>query len=67
VFDHYDFPDGVKILELGCGNGAIWKANSPRISPAWEVILSDFSEGMLRDAEINKVGINNCCRVKNII
>jgi ubiquinone/menaquinone biosynthesis C-methylase UbiE len=56
VFDHYDFQKSSKILELGCGNGAIWKANYARISPTWEVVLSDFSAGMLRDAEKNLAG-----------
>ncbi len=53
VFDRFRKEDGLKVLELGCGTGMLWKVNKARIPGRWEIILSDFSEGMLRDAEGN--------------
>ena len=37
------------MLELGCGNGALWKENYDRIPQNVSVLLNDISEGMLRD------------------
>lgn len=42
----------LKILEVGCGDGSIWKGNIPA-SPSISVTLSDISEGMLRDTKRN--------------
>ena len=38
------------ILELGCGDGELWKENITRIPEEVKITLSDISEGMLRDA-----------------
>ena len=38
------------ILEVGCGDGTFWKENEDMLYPTSEIILSDISEGMLRDA-----------------
>lgn len=43
-------PGAVRILEIGCGPGGIWKANRSRLPSAWSLCLSDFSEGMVREA-----------------
>lgn len=43
--------DGKSILELGCGNGELWRANRDRIPVDTKICLSDLSEGMVRDAE----------------
>lgn len=40
----------LSILELGCGDGTLWKENFDKIPPNATIILSDISEGMLRDA-----------------
>jgi ubiquinone/menaquinone biosynthesis C-methylase UbiE len=50
IFDQMNFPDNSKVLELGCGNGIFWKTNHDRIMDDSQIILSDFSEGMLNDA-----------------
>ncbi|MFD0716943.1 methyltransferase domain-containing protein [Paenibacillus sp. GCM10027626] len=39
-----------RILELGCGDGALWQRNADRIPEDWDVTLTDLSEGMLSDA-----------------
>ena len=53
VFDQFRLPERCRILELGCGTGALWLENLNRIPEGWEIILSDFSEGMLKQAEQN--------------
>lgn len=40
----------MKILEVGCGDGALWTENLARLPQNISVTLSDISEGMLRDA-----------------
>ena len=42
---------GFRVLELGCGNGALWTENMEKIpySPKLCITLSDISEGMIRD------------------
>ncbi len=39
------------ILEIGCGDGSLWSANLSRMPEKISIILSDISEGMLRDAK----------------
>lgn len=53
IYDQLEIHPGMKILEIGCGDGTIWNENRMRIpkSPEEiEITLSDISEGMLRDA-----------------
>ena len=50
VFDQIKFPENAKVLELGCGNALLWKSNLDRIPEDATITLSDFSEGMLKDA-----------------
>ncbi len=49
VFDHFQLPGGARVLELGCGMGALWKENAERIPAGWRITLCDFSPGMLED------------------
>lgn len=49
IFEQCRMKPGMKILELGCGDGALWSENRSRIPNRTEIILSDISEGMLRD------------------
>ncbi|MEY8354674.1 methyltransferase domain-containing protein [Lachnospiraceae bacterium 54-53] len=42
---------GKRILELGCGNGELWRANKEKIPQDADICLSDVSKGMVRDAE----------------
>ncbi len=50
-FDQFDLPAGARVLELGCGPGYLWRDNMDRIPDDWDVTLSDFSEGMLQEAQ----------------
>ena len=47
VFDQFDLPSASRILELGCGDGTLWRLNLERVPSAWDIVLSDRSFGML--------------------
>lgn len=40
-----------QIIELGCGNGELWRANADRIPEDFHVSLSDVSAGMIQDVQ----------------
>jgi len=50
VFDQIRFKEGARVLELGSGNALLWKSNLDKIPDDVNVLLSDFSSGMLKDA-----------------
>jgi SAM-dependent methyltransferase len=50
VFDGYAFGDEAEVLEVGCGDGNIWRENLDRIPPGWRLTLTDFSPGMVEAA-----------------
>ncbi len=56
IFDHFDLKPASRILELGCGSGMLWLKNLDRIPPGWTITLSDFSPGMLQEAQHNLHG-----------
>jgi SAM-dependent methyltransferase len=53
VFDQFDLPLAARILELGCGTGQLWVQNGDRLPVTWQVTLSDFSQGMVAQAQQN--------------
>ena len=53
VFDRFGLSPTSRVLELGCGPGHLWTANLDRIPDGWDVILSDLSPGMIREARVN--------------
>ena len=53
VFGNYRLGPGQDILELGCGNAGIWRANAPKIPKDIKLVLSDISAGMLDAARQN--------------
>ncbi|MDD3340281.1 MAG: methyltransferase domain-containing protein [Lachnospiraceae bacterium] len=50
IFQQCGITPGMRILEIGCGDGTLWTANHDQIPEDTQIILSDISEGMLRDA-----------------
>ena len=59
VFDHLDFTNVTDVLEIGCGNGALWRENTSRIPEGISIILSDISEGMVVAARQALSGYDN--------
>lgn len=50
IYEQCRISPGMKILEIGCGDGTLWKDSFPDIPNELHIVLSDVSEGMLRDA-----------------
>lgn len=50
LFEQLDLAADAHIIELGCGNGALWWENRERIPPGWRITLTDLSPGMLAEA-----------------
>ena len=49
IFRQCQIHEGMNILELGCGDGALWTQNLERLPEGVHITLSDISQGMLRD------------------
>lgn len=49
IYEQCQITEGMKILELGCGNGRLWIENKAKLPADCEIILSDISKGMIRD------------------
>lgn len=50
IYEQCQICSGMKVLEVGCGDGTLWVQNKKLIPESVEITLSDVSEGMLRDA-----------------
>ena len=59
LFEHIDIKDDARVLELGTGSARVWLQNRTRIPQAWDITLSDFSEGMLAEAKNNLADIDH--------
>ena len=53
IASHYRISEGMRVLELGCGTGTMWKGQDGLISKCSQLVLTDFSEGMVRAAHDN--------------
>lgn len=51
IFEQYNMKENDRILELGCGDGSMWKTHA--IPTGASLLLTDFSEGMLDSAKAN--------------
>jgi SAM-dependent methyltransferase len=56
VFDQLNLPSECRILELGCGPGDLWCENLDHVPTGWQITLTDFSPGMLQQAQENLAG-----------
>jgi ubiquinone/menaquinone biosynthesis C-methylase UbiE len=50
MWDQLDLPTDASVLEVGCGTGDLWAANTGRVPASWRLVLSDLSLGMLSAA-----------------
>lgn len=61
IYEQCNIHENMKILELGCGNGALWTEHMRQAAMKTQavfpdnvqIVLSDISEGMLRDVKRN--------------
>ncbi len=47
LFAHVQLPDNARVLEIGCGSGALWERVRVNMPLAWKITLTDFSFGMV--------------------
>lgn len=55
--------ENARILEAGCGPGALWAENRDGVPAGWRLTLSDFSEGMIERAReaMDEAGLDAEC------
>ena len=53
IVSNYQITNGMRVLELGCGTGDMWTRKSNLITKCAELVLTDFSEGMIQTAHSN--------------
>ncbi len=53
VFDQIRAKPKSSVLEIGCGPARLWLSNFDRIPQGWDITVSDFSPGMIQEAEQN--------------
>lgn len=58
IFEQLELKEGMRILELGCGDGTLWNIDRDKIPNQIEIDVSDISDGMLRDAR-RTIGIKD--------
>lgn len=51
LFDHYTFFPGMRILEIGCGNGSLWQGRLHLLPAPSQLLLTDLSPGMVAAAQ----------------
>ncbi|MBD5556786.1 MAG: class I SAM-dependent methyltransferase [Roseburia sp.] len=59
IVSNYKIDKGMKVLELGCGTGDMWKHEDAVINSCSQLVLSDFSEGMVETAKQNLSSYDN--------
>lgn len=71
IYDNCNITSGMKLLEIGCGSGALWTENLEKIPTDIHIYLSDISQGMIRDTrraiglgdERFHFGTFDCCNI----
>ncbi|NOU96770.1 methyltransferase domain-containing protein [Paenibacillus sp. LMG 31456] len=53
LFEHLSHLPNLRVLELGCGDAALWSRNIERVPESWSITLTDLSSGMLDEARKN--------------
>ncbi len=47
LFAHANLPEDARVLEVGCGSGAMWERVYANIPRSWNITLTDLSFGMV--------------------
>ena len=66
IYRNSGIKSGIKILEIGCGNGDFWLQNMEKLPGDVSITLSDNSEGVLKEAE-SRFNVNDTRFTYNII
>lgn len=53
VFEKLDLKPGMRILEIGCGTALLWTSVCDRLPENLHIYLTDYSEGMIKQAQKN--------------
>lgn len=53
MMEQASLKEGMEILEIGCGNGELWRENLDLLPKDIHILLSDISDGMIRDVRRN--------------
>ena len=56
TFSNLKLKKNYKVLEIGCGNGALWAKNIEYLNDSIEVTLTDICQDMINDAQVNLDG-----------
>lgn len=59
IVSNYEISEGMKVLELGCGTGKDWFGHNDLIEKMDKLVMTDFSEGMVKAARENLGEISN--------
>lgn len=66
VYEKLNLQSGMKILEIGCGNGLLWKKNWEKLPSNIQITLTDNSEGMVQKVEHEISGYQKECEERGI-
>jgi ubiquinone/menaquinone biosynthesis C-methylase UbiE len=55
VWNELAVPPDASVLDIGCGPGAFWEINEAEVLDDWQVVLGDFSKGMVSGARDNLI------------
>ena len=58
LFSQYHLKEGMRVLEIGCGNGELWAKNKDQM-PGMDLILSDISINMVENTQENLKDFNH--------
>ena len=59
IMSHYEIGTPFRLLELGCGTASMWSGKLDMLPKGSQLILTDFSEGMLETAMHHTAGFDN--------
>lgn len=54
ILEQCHLKNGMRVLEIGCGNAELWLENLPQLPNNIKVTLSDISDGMIREIRRNE-------------